>query len=74
MTISPWCRSGGRSRSSRQIAATSTNFLAAIELAPEFAERVRTATRESKFIGSAELPGYFRKPFGDGWALLGDAG
>ena len=33
-----------------------------------------SATRESKFIGSAELPGYFRKPFGDGWALLGDAG
>jgi 2-polyprenyl-6-methoxyphenol hydroxylase-like FAD-dependent oxidoreductase len=50
------------------------NFLQAIELAPEFAERVRAATRESKFIGSAELPGYFRKPFGDGWALLGDAG
>jgi 2-polyprenyl-6-methoxyphenol hydroxylase-like FAD-dependent oxidoreductase len=50
------------------------NFLAAVELAPEFAERIRAATRESKFIGSAELPGYFRKPFGDGWALLGDAG
>ena len=41
---------------------------------PEFAERVRAAKRESKFIGSAELPGYFRKPFGPGWALLGDAG
>ena len=50
------------------------NFLAALELAPEFAERVRAATRESKFIGSAELPGYFRKPFGAGWALVGDAG
>jgi 2-polyprenyl-6-methoxyphenol hydroxylase-like FAD-dependent oxidoreductase len=49
------------------------NFLEAMELAPEFAERVRGATRESKFIGSAELPGYFRKPFGPGWALLGDA-
>ena len=30
------------------------NFLAAVQLAPEFAERVRAATRESKFIGSAE--------------------
>jgi 2-polyprenyl-6-methoxyphenol hydroxylase-like FAD-dependent oxidoreductase len=49
------------------------NFLATVELAPEFAERVRGATRESKFFGSAELPGYFRKPFGPGWALLGDA-
>jgi 2-polyprenyl-6-methoxyphenol hydroxylase-like FAD-dependent oxidoreductase len=50
------------------------NFFAAMDLAPEFAERVRGAKRESKFIGSAELPGYFRKPFGPGWALLGDAG
>lgn len=50
------------------------NFFAALDLAPEFAERVRAATRESKFIGSAELSGYFRKPFGPGWALVGDAG
>lgn len=50
------------------------NFFAALELAPEFAERVRGAKRESKFIGSAELPGYFRKPFGPGWVLVGDAG
>ncbi|HEY8002084.1 MAG TPA: FAD-dependent monooxygenase [Solirubrobacterales bacterium] len=50
------------------------NFFATMDLAPEFAERVRAATRESKFVGSAELPGYFRKPFGPGWALVGDAG
>lgn len=50
------------------------NFLRALDLAPEFAERVRGATRESKFVGSAELPGYFRKPFGPGWVLVGDAG
>jgi 2-polyprenyl-6-methoxyphenol hydroxylase-like FAD-dependent oxidoreductase len=50
------------------------NFLAAMDFAPEFAEKVRAAKRESKFIGSADLPGYFRKPFGPGWALLGDAG
>ena len=50
------------------------NFIATVDLAPEFAERVRAARRESKFVGSAELPGYFRKPFGPGWALLGDAG
>jgi flavin-dependent dehydrogenase len=50
------------------------NFFATMDFAPEFAERVRTAKRESKFIGSAELPGYFRTPFGPGWALLGDAG
>jgi 2-polyprenyl-6-methoxyphenol hydroxylase-like FAD-dependent oxidoreductase len=50
------------------------NFLATIDLDPEFAERVRSATRESKFIGTGELPGYFRKPFGPGWVLVGDAG
>jgi flavin-dependent dehydrogenase len=50
------------------------NLFEALALAPEFEERVRAAQRESKFIGSAELPGYFRKPFGPGWALVGDAG
>ena len=74
-TISPCSRSAGRSRSSahnrRDIEG---NFLATIDLAPEFAERVRAAKRESKFLGSADLPGYFRKPFGPGWALVGDAG
>ena len=50
------------------------NFLAMLELAPEFAERVRAATRQSKFVGSAQLPGYFRVPYGAGWALVGDAG
>jgi 2-polyprenyl-6-methoxyphenol hydroxylase-like FAD-dependent oxidoreductase len=50
------------------------NFFKLLELVPEVAERVRGATRESKFIGSAELPGYFRKPYGPGWALVGDAG
>jgi flavin-dependent dehydrogenase len=50
------------------------NFFAAMDLAPEFADRVRGAKRESKFTGSAELPGYFRKPFGPGWVLVGDAG
>jgi 2-polyprenyl-6-methoxyphenol hydroxylase-like FAD-dependent oxidoreductase len=50
------------------------HFFAAIALAPEFAERVHAARRESKFVGSAQLPGYFRKPYGPGWALVGDAG
>jgi flavin-dependent dehydrogenase len=50
------------------------HFFAALEHAPEFAERVRAATRESKFVGSAQLPGYFRVPYGAGWALVGDAG
>ena len=50
------------------------NFLAAIELEPGFAERVQAARRESRFVGTAELGGHLRKPFGPGWALVGDAG
>ena len=50
------------------------HFYAAVDLVPEFAERVRAATRESRFIGTAETPGYFRAPYGPGWALVGDAG
>ena len=49
-------------------------FFETVALAPEFEARVRAAKRESKFVGSAQLPGYFRKPFGHGWALVGDAG
>ena len=49
------------------------NFMASIAHSPEFAERLHGATRESKFVGSAVLPGYFRVPFGAGWALVGDA-
>jgi 2-polyprenyl-6-methoxyphenol hydroxylase-like FAD-dependent oxidoreductase len=49
------------------------NYLAMFELAPEFAERVRGATRESRISGTA-VENYFRKPFGPGWALVGDAG
>jgi 2-polyprenyl-6-methoxyphenol hydroxylase-like FAD-dependent oxidoreductase len=41
--------------------------------APAFADRVRGATREERFVGTA-VRGYFRKPFGPGWALVGDAG
>jgi flavin-dependent dehydrogenase len=49
------------------------NFLRTIDLAPEFAERLRRAKREARFAGAA-VPGYFRKPYGPGWALVGDAG
>ena len=49
------------------------HFLKMLELVPEFAERVRGAKREAPFAGAAVL-NYFRKPFGPGWALIGDAG
>jgi flavin-dependent dehydrogenase len=50
------------------------NFLRTLELAPAFAERVRQGRREERFTGTAELLNFFRKPYGPGWALVGDAG
>jgi 2-polyprenyl-6-methoxyphenol hydroxylase-like FAD-dependent oxidoreductase len=49
------------------------HYLEAFERAPAFAERIRAARREDRFVGAA-VPNYFRKPFGPGWALVGDAG
>ena len=49
------------------------NYLKMFDLAPEFAERMRGAKREARFAGTA-VENFFRKPFGPGWALVGDAG
>jgi flavin-dependent dehydrogenase len=49
------------------------NYLETLDMAPEFAERVRGGKREERFVGTA-VPNYFRKPYGPGWALVGDAG
>jgi flavin-dependent dehydrogenase len=49
------------------------NYLKMLELAPAFAERVHAATREARFVGTA-VPNWFRRPYGPGWALVGDAG
>jgi 2-polyprenyl-6-methoxyphenol hydroxylase-like FAD-dependent oxidoreductase len=49
------------------------NYLAMFESAPEFAERIRGATRQARFAGTS-VENYFRTPFGPGWALVGDAG
>jgi flavin-dependent dehydrogenase len=47
--------------------------LRAFERAPAFAARVRGGRREERFFGAA-VPNFFRKPYGPGWALVGDAG
>ncbi|MFC8918619.1 NAD(P)/FAD-dependent oxidoreductase [Streptomyces sp. NPDC057116] len=49
------------------------NYLATLARAPAFAERVAAATRVERFVGMA-VPNYFRKPYGPGWVLVGDAG
>jgi 2-polyprenyl-6-methoxyphenol hydroxylase-like FAD-dependent oxidoreductase len=50
------------------------HFLAAVDEIPDLAERIRSASREEPFKGATDLPNFFRKPFGPGWALVGDAG
>ena len=51
------------------------SFLKALrQLTPELADRVQQGKREERFVGTAELPNFFRKPYGSGWTLVGDAG
>ena len=45
----------------------------ALTLAPDFAARVHGGKREETWYGTAGVPTYFRKPYGKGWALVGDA-
>lgn len=49
-------------------------FVKTLELAPGLAERIRAGKREARFVGTGDLPNHFRKPWGPGWALVGDAG
>jgi flavin-dependent dehydrogenase len=50
------------------------NFMQVIDLAPGLSERMRAGKRSEPFRGTADLPNFFRQPYGDGWALVGDAG
>jgi flavin-dependent dehydrogenase len=49
-------------------------FMRSLDLIPDFAARVRAGRREERFYGCSDLPNFYRKPYGSGWALVGDAG
>src|SRR6266487_1418808 len=49
-------------------------YMKALHLAPSLARRVQGGKQEERFVGTADLPNFFRKPYGPGWALVGDAG
>ncbi len=49
-------------------------FLRTVDKVPALGERVRAGHREERFHAASDLAGYFRKPYGPGWALVGDAG
>jgi flavin-dependent dehydrogenase len=41
---------------------------------PFIGDQLATGKREEKYIGTADTRNFFRKPYGPGWALVGDAG
>ncbi|MBA3501310.1 MAG: FAD-dependent monooxygenase [Myxococcota bacterium] len=49
------------------------SFRSTFEISPEFADRLRGAQQETRLVGMP-TPNFFRKPYGPGWVLVGDAG
>ena len=49
-------------------------FMTVISGIPTLAPRLADAQRVERFYGATDLPNFLRKPFGPGWALVGDAG
>jgi hypothetical protein len=66
---------GGRPRNSTTSAPTwKGNSFAHSTGAGDLGERVRSRARAERFRGTPDLPNFLRKPYGPGWALVGDAG
>jgi len=49
------------------------SYFEALKREPDWADRVRAATRAERFTGGG-VPNFYRKPYGAGWVLVGDAG
>jgi len=50
------------------------NYRATLAQMPPLAERLAAARQAERFVGMADVPNFFRRPYGAGWALVGDAG
>lgn len=50
------------------------HFMASMEQAPYLAEMLRAGERVERYYGTGDIENFFRKPYGNGWALAGDAG
>lgn len=50
------------------------NFVRTLDGAGDLGERIRGGTRVERIRTTPDIPNFFRKPYGDGWALVGDAG
>jgi len=49
-------------------------MMAVVDRVPDLSQRIRSGRREERIYGAAQLPNFLRKPYGPGWALVGDAG
>ena len=50
------------------------HLLDALGLVGDFAEPFHRDARVERIRATGDLPNFFRQPYGDGWALVGDAG
>jgi flavin-dependent dehydrogenase len=50
------------------------HFMEAVHAVPALAGRIRAGRQEERFFGASDLPNFLRRPYGPGWALVGDAG
>jgi 2-polyprenyl-6-methoxyphenol hydroxylase-like FAD-dependent oxidoreductase len=69
------CIWAGRSRKNWEIYRTNVegSYCDVIATAPALAERLASADRVTPFKGTSKLPNFYRRSFGAGWALVGDA-
>jgi 2-polyprenyl-6-methoxyphenol hydroxylase-like FAD-dependent oxidoreductase len=69
------CIWAGRSRKDWDIyrANVEDTYRGVIATAPHLADRLARAERVTPFRGTSKLPNFYRRSFGAGWALVGDA-
>lgn len=69
------CIWAGRSRKDWDIyrANVESSYLEVLATAPDLADRLARAKRVTSFKGTSKLPNFYRRSFGPGWALVGDA-
>ena len=50
------------------------HMMAVVDREAGLAQRIHSGRRQERVYGAAQLPNFLRKPYGPGWALVGDAG
>ncbi len=52
----------------------STHLMTALDLCGDLGERVRSGKRVHRVVTTPDVPAHVRRPYGPGWALVGDSG